>query len=613
MRLAARQLGCLLLVLGFARGQVSNSAYRVWGQPDFHQRGVDIVEGAGLAGPGGIALDSRGGQLHVYIADSGNSRVLAWADVGAYQAGQAPALILGQPGPQYSNPMGIGSKGFNTPLGLAVDPNSGNLFVADYGNSRVLRFPNPFGNPSRIEPDAVYGQPDFTTLAPNSSGVTNASLNKPQGVAVDSAGDLWVADTGNNRVVRFNAASLNSPTPAAADAVIGQNDFSSSAANRGGAVSGSGFYAPAGLAFDGQDNLYISDFNNARVLKFAAPLGPASSAAAATVVFGQSNLTTGGASGSASSSSLAGPFGLAVDGAGKVYVAVPHDNRVLIFPPAGGAASGVIGQSDFTTTQANAGVFPLASAGTLSGPLGVQVDGNGNVYVADTNNNRVLSFAAGAKAATQVWGQSDFTSNGVNQIKPSGANSPLKIAIDYSQQPFALYLSDTANNRVLVWKDAANYRSGDPADLVIGQPNLQTAAANVDTHGSANPTSTSLRLPAGMVVDAAGNLWVADAGNNRVLRFPRPVSQSGRITADVVLGQADMNSASAAAISASTLHTPEGLALGPDGDLFVADNGTNRVLEFAARPGTGGGAAIRVYGQASFTAGGAPTTPTAQS
>ena len=145
--------------------QLSASAYRVLGQPDLRQNGINLVQGVELHQPSGIALDARGGQTHIYISDTLNSRVLGWADVASYQIGDAPDVVLGQPGPQYSGLQGIGVKGFNGPLGLSVDPLTGNLYVVDVNNNRVLRFLSPFANLSRIEPDAVFGQPSFNTRA----------------------------------------------------------------------------------------------------------------------------------------------------------------------------------------------------------------------------------------------------------------------------------------------------------------------------------------------------------------------------------------------------------------------------------------------------------------
>ena len=601
-------LGLLPLAMPLAQAQVSTSAYRVLGQPDLRQDGVNLVQGVELYSPSGVAVDSRNGQVHVYISDTFNSRVLAWRDAQAYQIGDPPALVLGQPGPQYSKPYGIGSKGFNGPLGMAVDPTTGNLYVADTGNNRVLRFPAPFSNPSRAEPDAVYGQPGFSTFT---AGTTKSLMNAPRAVAFDPAGNLWVADTGNHRVLRFNATLLNSLTPPDADTVIGQKDFFSGAVNHGNpSISGSGFNTPSGLAFDQQNNLYVADFSNARVLKFSAPLGPTVVDPAASDVIGQPGFVTGTVPAQTSNATLAGPAGVAAD-SGNLYVTDPGDNRVLVFPlkSLSGGAQTVLGQSDFTTTTANVGVFPKASPNTLYAPSDVKVDAAGNLYLADTGNNRVLGYSAGSKSAAQVWGQSDFSGNGANQVKATGMSAPSRIAVDYSQAPYALYVSDTGNHRILVWKDAVRFRNGDPADLVIGQPDLQTAIPNVDTRGSLTPSSSSLSSPMGIAVQPnTGALFVADSGNNRVLRFPRPVNQVGRITADGVIGQVDFTSSVSAVVTASSLRTPRGVAFGPDGDLFVADTGNNRVLEFAAvnRP------AVRVYGQPNFTSSAASTPVSAQ-
>jgi uncharacterized protein (TIGR03437 family) len=600
-------------VAGAAHAQLSTTAYRVLGQTNLQFDGVNMVQGLELNGPGGVALDPRNGQVHIYIADTRNARVLAWADTNSYQIGSAPALVLGQPGPQYSSVLGIGAKGLSQPLGLAVDPTTGNLFVADYGDNRVVRFSNPFANPTVIQPDAVYGQSNFSATT---AGISATALSGPRAVACDAAGNLWVADTGNNRILRFSAATLNSQAPVTADTVIGQSGFLTGAADEGSTVSASGLDTPSGLAFDGQGNLYVADYNNTRVLRFPAPLGPTFKNPAANGVWGEANFTTRGLPQQPSASSMAGPAGLAVDNSGNLYVAIPADNRVLVFAAsiaAGAVASNVLGQSSYTSNTANAGVSPLASASSLSAPNAVAIDPSGNVIVVDTGNNRVLKFPSGAKTASSVWGQTDFTSNGVNRIKPSSIDYPFKMAIDYSSgAPFPLYVSDTANNRVLVWLNSVTFQNGQAADLVIGQPTLLTAVPNVDSPGSQFPTSTSLSGPAGLVVNQTnGTLYVADSANNRVLAYPRPVSQSGRITPNAVIGQLSFTTSLSAAVNSSSLNTPAGLAIGPNGDLFVADSGNNRVLEFAAGAGNGA-SAIRVYGQPNMSTSQKPTQLSAQ-
>lgn len=579
--------------------ELSTSAYRVLGQRGFQQNGVNMVQGFELSAPAGLALDLRNGNARLYISDTGNHRILGYADVRSYQAGDPPALILGQANRQFSVPNGIGPGGLNGPLGLAVDPNTGNLYAADTGNSRILRFPDPFANPARVEPDAVYGQASFNSVAPQA---TRRNLNRPRALAFDSFGHLWVADSGNHRLVRFNAAVLDSITPPELDAVIGQPDFVSAFANSGaGAISASGFDIPTALVFDAQDNLYAADFNNARILRFPREPGSSNLSPAANAVWGQADLGTRGVPTQVTPTRLAGPVGLAVDSSGSVYVSVATDHRILVFPSAPSSTPNfVFGQRDFTSNRANAGAAPRASASTLSSPTSLAVDSEGNVYSADTGNNRVLMFPPRTPSASRVWGQLDYSANSPNQVKPASLNSPVKMAIDYSTPPYALYVADPNNHRVLGWRDASRFRDGDPADFVIGQPDLFTAHANLDTPNPNTPSQVSLASPAGLCVDSNdGTLYVADTGNNRVLRYPRPASQAGRITPDAVIGQIDFTTSTSASVTASTLNSPTGLALGPDGNLFVSDSGNNRVLEFAPRPGSNA-AAIRVYGQPDF-------------
>ncbi len=602
MRKSLYGLSVAFFISGVAPAQTPafGPAYRVLGQKDTSHNGVNLLQGVELQGPAGLALDARDGQLHIYVADTGNSRILAWQDARSYQMGDAPAMVLGQSDASQSAPLGIGVKGLSSPMGLAVDPGTGNLYVADTGNHRVVRFPAPFSNLGRVEPDTVYGQPSFTVRTANTSGIGRASMNGPRAVAVDSSGNLWVADTGNHRVLRFNASVLESLTPPSADLVIGQRDFASGAANHNGlGVTASGFDQPAGLAFDAQGNLYVADFNNARVLKFAGSFSSATTDPAAASVIGQASFTARVTTALPSASTLVGPVGLSVDGSGNLYVAVPGENRILMFPASAGSATVVLGQPDLSSVTANANAYPQASASSLSGVTDVKIDSSGNVYAADTGNHRVLYFPAGSKSAARVWGQIEFTANGANQVEAASLNNPFKIAIDYSRVPYALYVSDTANHRVLVWKDAVRFRTGDPADLVIGQPDLRTAAPNTDTRSGRSPSKTSLYSPKGIVVDGNGTLYVADSGNNRVLRYAQPLSQYGRIEPDVVLGQSSFTTSNSAAVNAHSLSNPVALALGPDGNLFVSDSGNHRVLEFPAGAASGS-AAVRVYGQPSF-------------
>jgi sugar lactone lactonase YvrE len=602
------------LVAGAAAAQLSSSAFRVLGQPDLRQNGLNGVTGVEVFAPSAVAVDQRGGEVHLYVADTGNNRILAWRNAQDFQLGKPADLALGQPNLTSTVPLAIGVGGLNVPTGVAVHPPSGDVYVADTENHRVLRFPSPFANPGRVEPNAVFGQPNFSARNPNTGGISERSMRTPSAVAFDQQGNLWVVDRGNHRVLRFPAGVLDS-SDRAANLVLGQPNFFVGSANGGlGGVTANAFNTPAGLAFDAQGSLYVADFTNARVLVFTAPQN---SSQAASRVIGQPNFESNGVPPTPSSSSLRGPLGLEVSPAGSLFVGVPLDNRVLVYnnvaqAPAGVAADRVLGQIVVTTSNPNINTHPLAGSRGLFGPTDVAIDPNGNIFIADSLNNRVVGYAAAANDANKVWGQTNFNSNGPNGIEAGSISGIYDMAIDYSRDPFPLYASDTNNHRVLIWRDSTRFRDGAPADLVIGQPDLTTAVANSDTGVAQSPTATSLSGPRGIALDAAGNLFVADPGNNRVLRFPKPLDQSGRITADLVLGQTGFSSDISAAVSATSLRAPSDVAIGPQGDIFVSDTGNNRVLQYASNPANGS-AAVRVFGQQGFGSGNAPSEISAQS
>jgi sugar lactone lactonase YvrE len=232
----------------------------------------------------------------------------------------------------------------------------------------------------------VLGQPNFTSGA---SGLSPTQVNFPEGVAVDpTTGKVFIADRGNNRVLRF-ASGTALVNEAAAEAVLGQSVFTSS----GATTTQSGMNIPYSVSVDATGRLWVADFFNNRVLRFDNAASKANGANA-DAVLGQSIFTSRTQATTQSGMNL--PFGMSGDAAGRLYVSDTFNNRVLWFDNAGakangGNADGVLGQPNFTSNTANNGG---RSAQSLNLPDSLFYDPTvgGVLWVADLNNHRVLRY-----------------------------------------------------------------------------------------------------------------------------------------------------------------------------------------------------------------------------
>ena len=371
---------CILLFLLAATSPASAWNYNqmarlVLGQVTFTSNGMATSQ-SGMRTPANVAVDPATGVI--FIADTYNNRVLHYASQVALSNGQAASGELGQVDFTSHTPA-AGRSGMDNPGGLALD-GAGRLWVADYNNSRVLRFDDASSKPNGAPADGVLGQPDFTSSA---FAATQSRMYRPVGVTIDSAGTLWVGDYGNNRVLRFNNAA-GKPNGAPADGVLGQANFTSHAL----ATNQAGMSTPSGVVLDSSGRLWVADSSNFRVLRFDHAAGKANGALADGVL-GQLDFTSRLIG--AGQSGMYFPLGVALDGAGRLWVADMSNNRVLRFDnPAdkanGALADGVLGQVDFTSNSS------ATSQSGMRQPYGVAVDSIGRLWVADTYNNRILMF-----------------------------------------------------------------------------------------------------------------------------------------------------------------------------------------------------------------------------
>jgi len=362
--------------------------------------------------------------------------------------------------------------------------------------------------------------------------------------------------------------------------------------------------------------LLAADTENSRVLLYSSPFITGQSA---TAVLGQASATSSAAPGAPTAALMAAPTGVTGDGFGNFYVADTYYCRVLRFSPpftTGMAASFAIGQPDgatnLTTDDCLSGTD--ATSASLAAPTGLAFDIAGNLWVADTTNSRVLKYPApitAGEAATVALGQ---TTTGAAPLGCGPVASaatlclPSALAFDSAGN---LWVVDTAYNRVLMYPPA-NLVTGGSATVELGQP--AATAFTSDTVNNGGVSATSLFRPTGLAFDSAGNLWVADRSNNRVLMYAKADLATNGAAATLELGQPTAtafttNTANPGGIGPSTLNAPFGVAFDSSGRIFVSSGrlivnpaSNNRTLVFTP-PFSNGMNATLVLGQADFVTG----------
>ncbi len=419
------------------------------------------------------------------------------------------------------------------PAGLAVDA-AGNLYIADRGNQRVRKV-TP-GNV--ISTVAGSGQQGFSG---DGGRATEAQLNGPSALAVDGAGNLYIADRANHRIRRVSADGVIHTV--AGNGLLGF-------CGDGGPATKACVEWPLGVAVDSAGNLYVSDSNNRRIRKVTAD-------GVINTVAGKGTPGSGGDGGPATEALFGHPTGVAVDATGNLYI-VDEGNQGVPSVVHKVTTDGVMWTVAGTGPPGYAGDGGPATAAQLSYPQAVAVDPAGTLYIVDLGNRRgrkvsdgtISTFAGttttggdgGAAAAAQLLAPSDVVVDGAGN----------------------LYVADTFNHRILKVTTDGTIRT------VAG-----TGSAGMSGDGG-KATSAQLYEPSGVVVDAAGNLYIADSANHKV----RKVTPDGIIRRLAGEGWGGYTGDGGPALQAR-LNRPTGVALDRSGNVFIADSWNHAIRRVA--------------------------------
>jgi RHS repeat-associated protein len=522
---------------------------------------------------------------------------------------------------------GAGAGPLDAPAGVFV--NGSGTYIADALDNRVQEVPAASGTQWGISMTAgdVYTIAGSATAASGSSGdggpAASALLSDPQGVTVSSAGTLYIADTGNNRVRKV--------TPAGVISAFAGTGTAGTSGDQGPATSArlnhpTGVTMGAGTSGD----VYIADAGNNRIQEVSATAktqwGWTMTAGDVYTIAGATSGTSGssGDGGAALSALLSSPQGVAVSSAGDLYIADTGNNRIQETPAANSTQWGQSMTKHFMYTVAgsaagasgHSGDGGPAGSALLDQPAAVNWGNGGQLYIADTANNRVQEAAGTGHTergtvmtagdiytiAGSATGTAGFSGNG-GLATSALLTGPAQAALDGSGN---LYITDAGNNRV--------------REVAASSGNITAFAGNGGTLAQdgdgGTATGAGLSFPAGLASDAAGNVYIADLASNRIQEIAASShAQWGQaMTAgDVytVAGSATGqpgSSGDGGPAAAALLTGPSAVAADSAGNLFIADANGTVIREIAAASGTQWGI-VMTAGDIYTIAGGGTASP----
>jgi hypothetical protein len=539
---------------------------------------------ATLAGPHAVAMDAVG---NLYIADGNSIREIAAMTSATMMAGHIYTIagngssgLNGDNGPATSASLG-------QPMGVFVDAN-GNVFIADTTNEVIREIAG--ANNSSLTAGYIYRVAGTGAKGYGGDGgvATNASLSTPQSVFVDGDGNLLIADMDNHRVRQVAGATTETMTAGNVYTLAGNGYVAYS--GDGGPAVGATMNAPYGMAIDGLGNLYIADTFNQVIREVSVSDGKIRTIVG-TGIFGYS-----GDGGPATQAKLNFPYRVTLDHSGNLFIADASNCVVRRVAAGTGIITTVAGNGICAFNGDN---LPATSA-ALNDPYGLIVDDTGNLYIADSANFRIREVPAtssGTMTAGYIYtiaGTNYAPTIGDNGPATSAMlYFPLGIAMDKDGN---LFIADTYHGRIR--EVAARTTSTMTAGYIYTVAGNGTSGPTGDNGPG---LSAALYYPSDVQVDAAGNLFVADTYLNSVREIPANSSATmtaGYIYTVAGTGTPGYSGDGGPATSA-TISAPRGLAAGPSGELLIvdSDNGAIRsVGGLLSNPWLSVGAAALSFG-----------------
>jgi uncharacterized protein (TIGR03437 family) len=518
--------------------------------------------------PYGIALDASG---NVYIADLGNARVRKVSTDGTISTVAGGGIIPA------ANGVEAASAQLNAPRNVAAGTD-GSLYISDFGANRVYR----------VLPNGVLTVAAGSGVAGafgDGSTATLAGLRAPAGIAVDPAGTLYIADSGNNIIRRVNQGAISTvfaidqPTGVALGAdgtlyVGAQNYIGTPAQQFSGAFGGA-----LDLAVDAANNLYFT----------TGPLAvQTNSAGALTIVAGSgASRYYGGDGGPAASARLHAPSGIARDASGNWYIADSANNRVRMISPAG-IMSTLAGTGD----AGSAGDGGPALLAQLNNPRALAIDSGLNLFVADSGNHRVRKIDPSGIITTVLAGLQDAQAVltdalGNLYIADAGAGHVLKFSATGVLSTIAVTQAPSA----------LAFNTGGILLIATG-----SSIVELKRDGSLASVAEGLGHPSAIAVTPAGQLLVADSAGHAI--WAGTLAGPFRVIAGTGVPGF---SGDAGPAEQAQLNSPSGIGVDDTGTTWVADTGNNRIRTLVSSGDVGAISTVSIVNAASLQPG--PVAP----